>query len=105
LSCEGGAVKFDLTVDTSGVLRDIQILNTALSRGVTLLKRLGLPEDVEQAYVRIQRLIQVINQMRLAATALQATAFGGPVGGLIAAISFGNLFFSMTDAMEYELRG
>ena len=62
-------VTFNLDLDVSRASSNIRQLETLLFRTLGLLKRLGLPEEIEAAISKMQRLIMVI---RLAHTALIA---------------------------------
>lgn len=54
-----------------------------INRSITLMRRMGLPEDVGNAIYKLQRLISIINQVRLASIALYA----GPGGVILAGLS------------------
>jgi len=96
-------VDFQLTVDTSNVLRDIELLRTFLLRTLSLMRRLGLPEDIERSITVIQKFILAMNQARLAALALQAAS--GPVGWGIAAVGIAGTAMTYFDTLEYATRG
>lgn len=59
------------------------LLNQILQRSITLFRRMGLPPDIDSAIYKAQRLISIMNQVRLAAVALYA----GPGGVIIAGLS------------------
>lgn len=66
-------------------MTELRRVQTLLYRTLGLIRRLGLPEDMEQAVVLVQRLISAMNQLRLAAIALQVAS--GPIGWALAAVS------------------
>lgn len=80
-------------------LTNIRRAQTVLYRTLGLMRRLGLPEDMEVAVTTVQRLIMVMNQLRLAAIALQAAS--GPIGWAMAAVSIGASFATMMDFGNY----
>ena len=96
-------VSFTITVDTVDTLRDIELLRTFLTRTLALMRRLGLPEDLERGAIVIQRFIMLLTQARLAALALQAAS--GPVGWGIAAVGIVGTALTAGDTLEYMLRG
>jgi len=96
-------VDFQLTVDTTNAIRDIELLRTFLTRTLALMRRLGLPEDIERGAMVIQRFIMLLTQARLAALALQAAS--GPVGWGIAAVGVAGTALTAGDTLEYMMRG
>lgn len=92
---EEHTVTFNLEVDTSRVLRDIQLVNTAFNRVVSVLRKMGLPENVMEAISFVQRLIMLVNQLRLAMIALQAAT--GPYGWAMALLGLAGTQFSAAD--------
>lgn len=96
-------VSFTITVDTTDTLRDIELLRTFLLRSLSLMRRLGLPEDIQRGITVIQRFILAVNQARLAALALQAAS--GPVGWGIAAVGIAGTALTYFDTLEYATRG
>ena len=96
-------VSFTITVDTVDTLRNIELLRTFLTRTLALMRRLGLPEDIERGATVIQRFIMLLNQARLAALALQAAS--GPVGWGIAAVGVAGTALTAGDTLEYMMRG
>lgn len=71
------------------------MINQILQRSITLFRRLGLPEDIDSAIYKIQRLISIMNQVRLAAIALYA----GPGGVIIAGLSLLMVALDVGDLM------
>ena len=77
-------VSFSLEVNVEKAYEDIRKVQTILYRTLSLIRRLGLPEDVEAAIVRLQRLIAVLNTVRLAIIALETAS--GPYGWAMAGL-------------------
>ena len=71
------------------------LLNQALNKSIALFRRMGLPEGVDSAIYKMQRLIQIINQVRLASIALYA----GPGGVIIAGLSLLMVALDVGDLM------
>jgi hypothetical protein len=60
-----------------------------------LLGRLGLPENIDQAIAKFQRLIMVIRLLHTSIIALQAAT--GPLGIALALVGIASAAISMTD--------
>lgn len=102
--CEGGDVTFHLTVDTTKALHQIRMLETLLNRTLSLMRRFGLPEDVEKGIMEVQRLIAALNALRLTILAVQAAS--GPIGWAFAAVGAVGTAISFVDlGWENEMRG
>ena len=95
VGCQGGEIDYKLTVDTTKVLRDIQILNTVFNRTISILRKMGLPENIMQAITFIQRMIALLNQLRLTMLALQAAS--GPYGWTMALLSLAGTQLTAAD--------
>lgn len=54
----------------------------------TLVNQMGLPPDVEQGIMRIQRLIMAANSLRIALIALDAATATSPVGWALIGLAF-----------------
>ena len=66
-------------------------------RSLSLLRRFGLPEDIDKGITKIQQMIAVMNALRLAAIALQTAA--GPTGWALAGVSLIASGFAAADVM------
>jgi len=84
MSVEDHVVSFSLEINVEEALTNIRRAQTLLFRTLALMQRLGLPENIQAAVTQIQRLISIMNQLRLAAIALQAAS--GPIGWGLAAV-------------------
>ena len=78
-------VSFSLQVNIEDAYEEIRRLQTVLYRIMGLLRRMGLPEEIDEAIAKIQRLITILNTLRLTIAALHAAA--GPIGWLLAGVS------------------
>lgn len=108
MSCEGGEVKFDVTLDTTKATAELYRVQQLLQRSLTLISRLTGNEEIDGAIMKIQRMIGVLNMLRLTMIALHAAS--GPVGWALAAIgvigaglSAGELL--MGSSIEIDSRG
>lgn len=82
MSVEDHTVSFSLEVNVEAAYEDLRRLETILYRSLALMRRFGLPEEVDDAIFKIQRLIAMINMLRLTIAAFQATM--GPIGWALA---------------------
>lgn len=91
-------VSFSLEINVEPTYQELRRLETLLYRTLGLLRRAGLPEDIEKGIAFVQRLIATLNALRLAIIALQAAS--GPIGWGLAAVGIGAALFSYTDTLE-----
>jgi len=78
-------------------------MNQLLQQSLGLLGRMGLPEEIEAQIRQVQRLITVLNQLRLTLIAIQAAS--GPYGWAIAALGAGATVMSTGQMLAWESRG
>lgn len=95
-------VSFSLEINVDEAYRELRRLETLAYRTLSLIRRFGLPEDIEAAITRIQQLIAAINALRLALIAFEAAQ--GPVGWALAIVGGISAAFSFADVM-YEVEG
>ncbi len=88
-------IEYLLTVNLEQCATQIQQFERLLFRSLSLLRRMGLPEDVTQGINTIQRMITTLRMLRISLLALQAAA--GPVGWATALIG---LTIGMAEAGE-----
>ena len=62
------------------------MLQQALMKTITILRRLGLPEEINSAIIKLQRIIAIANQLRLVIYALNAAMAGTPAGAILAGL-------------------
>jgi hypothetical protein len=93
-------IEYALTVNVEDAVGEIRTLERLLFRSLMLIRRLGLPDEVEKAIVRIQSLITVLRSLQIAAIALQAAE--GPIGWATAIVSTASAVAITAGAM-YDL--
>lgn len=96
--CEGGDITYNLRVDTTKTARDLLKVQTLLYGTLGILHRLGLPEPIDAAIIKIQRLISTLNMLRMSLIAVEAAA--GPVGWAMAGISVAGTVLTIGDTLE-----
>jgi uncharacterized protein YaaW (UPF0174 family) len=90
---------FNLELNVEQCVSEIRRLETLLYRSLALAKRLGLPENINQAISQIQRLTMVIRMLHTAIIALQAAS--GPIGWALAGVGIASAGLTIID-MSYE---
>ena len=94
-------VSFSLEINVQEAYTNARQLQTILSRTAGLMRRMGLPENVDAAMMKLQRITATANAARLAMIAF--TTATGPLGWGMAAVAIGAVAFSVADlAMELE---
>ena len=88
-------ISFSLEVNVDEALTNIRKVQTILYRTIGLLRRIGLPPEIDAAVARIQQLIALLNMLRLTIIAL-ATA-SGPYGWALAGLSAISFIVSVDD--------
>lgn len=98
-------VSFSLEVNVEDAYKEVRKLETILARSLNMVKRLsGGDENLQTTIDRIQRLITVVNSLRLAYRALQLArmATGDPIAWGLAIISGAEVAFTVADSMAME---
>jgi hypothetical protein len=90
-------VTFNLELNTEQTFSEIRKLETLLFRSLALARRLGLPEDINEAINRIQRMVMTIRLLHTAMIALEAAT--GPIGWALAIVGGVSAVVSMGDFM------
>ncbi len=93
-------IEYALTVNVEDAIGTIRTLERLLFRSLMLIRRLGLPEEVDKAIMHIQSLIMVMRSLQMAALALQAAS--GPLGWATAIVSTASALAITAGAM-YDL--
>lgn len=62
------------------------LVNQILLKTLNILRRMGLPEEINSVVMKLQRLIGIANQMRLVIYALNAAMMGTPAGAILAGL-------------------
>jgi len=77
-------VSFSMEINVDQACEDIRRVQTVIYRTLGLMRRMGLPENIDIAINKIQKMIAVLNMVRLAMIALYAAS--GPIGWALALI-------------------
>jgi len=96
-------VTFNLELNTEQALSSIRQLEGLLYRSLALIRRLGLPEDMNQAIYEMQRMIMTIRLLHTAIILLESAS--GPIGWLRAGVATGTTLVGLGSTIEYEMRG
>lgn len=104
MSVEDHTVSFSLEVNVEKAYENVRRLQTVFYRTLSLARRMGLPENLEAQIRVIQRLINILNQLRLAYIAVRAArmAAGDPIAWAMAGVSVAT--FAMDLATEVNSR-
>jgi len=98
LSVEDHTVTFNLELNVEQTLSEIRRLETLLFRTISLIRRLGLPEDIDALISKIQRTIMTVRILHTSLIALQAAS--GPVGFALAGVGIATAALSFTDVIQ-----
>jgi len=96
-------VIFNLELNVEGAIDNSRRLETLLYRSISLLGRLGLPENIDAAIAKVQRLVMVIRLLHTAAIALEAAS--GPIGWALALVGVASALLSTGDLIYDATRG
>ena len=96
-------VTFNLELNVERAIDSTRRLETLLYRTLGLLGRLGLPENIDQAIAKVQRLVMTIRLLHTAMIALESAS--GPVGWALAIVGTGSALLSMGDLVYDYTRG
>jgi hypothetical protein len=91
-------VTFNLELNTEILTDNLRQLERLAYRALGLLQRFGLPEDVNQAVEKIQRLVMTIRLLHSAIIMLQTAS--GPIGWALALTAVGSAAFSIGDTLS-----
>ena len=109
MSVSDEAVSFSLEVNVEEAFIEMRKLNTVIYRTLGLLSKMG-GSDFKQSIAQVQRLIALLNQARLAVTALHAAMYlgAGPLGWALAGVAIGGVVIGgveYTESMIDSQRG
>lgn len=96
-------MSFSLEVNVREAYTDLRKVQTLLFRTLGLMRRFGLPEDINAAISLMQRMIMVANQLRLTMATLQAAS--GPMGWALLGVSVATTAFATGDLMNEMTSG
>jgi len=88
-------VTFNLELNVEQAYAEIRKLQTLLYRVVALLRRLGLPEEIDRALAIIQRTIMAARLLYTSLLALEAAS--GPLGWALAIVGVTSAAVSVAD--------
>lgn len=84
MSAEDHTVSFSFEINLEPAMENLRQYQTLLYQTMALARRFGLPEDIDSAISKMQRMIMIANQLRLTIIALEAAS--GPVGWALAGV-------------------
>lgn len=96
-------VTFNLELNVEAVIENTRRLETLLFRSLSLMGRLGLPENITEAIRKVEQLVMVIRLLHTAAIALEAAS--GPIGWALALVGAASAVLSLGDLMYDTTRG
>lgn len=96
-------VSFTLQLTVDEAVTELRRLQSAAFQTIALLRKMGLPEDFDEAAQKIQMIISLLNQARLAAIALNAAS--GPTGWVLAGVGLAATGIQAIETIEYATRG
>jgi hypothetical protein len=96
-------VTFNLELNVEQAIDNARRLELLLYRSIALLGRLGLPENIDQAISKVQRLIMTIRLLHTAMIALEAAS--GPIGWALALVGVASALLSTGDLIYDVTRG
>jgi len=91
-------VSFSLEVNVEKAYEDLRKIQTILFRTLSLLRRFGLPEDIDAFITKLQRAIALLNLYRL--TIISVEAASGPFGWALAGIGVAT---AVVDTAEFVM--
>lgn len=98
MSIRDEGVSFSLEINVEPTYENIRKLQTILYRTMGLLRRFGLPEEIDAQIMKIQRLIILLNQLRLTMIAVHTAA--GPIGWALAGLGAATFAFDAGDLWQ-----
>ena len=99
---EDHQISFSLEINVEEAYENLRRVQTALFRTFSILRRMGLPEDVTRGLELVQRLISTLNQLRLTMIALEAAS--GPLGWWLALTGLASTQFAAVNVVQ-EVHG
>lgn len=96
-------IEYALTVNVEDATTQIRQLERLLFRTMSLLRRMGLPENVTAVINQIQRLITVLRMLRVSLLMLQAAT--GPWGWIMGGMGLAVAGLTMGDMLYDNTRG
>ena len=110
MSVDDATVSFSLEVNVEQAYAEIRRIETLIYRTLGLIRRMGGgDEDLMKVIAKMQRMISILNELRLAIALTQAAfAASGPIGWItlgLAGIGFATFALDMNDMIYDSTRG
>ena len=105
MSFEHRGITFDLAVNVERAIDNCKRVESLVFRTISLMRRIGLPENIDEAIAKVVHLAAVLNSLAAAMTAVQAAS--GPYGWAFAAVGLaatGISMWSFIDSVEIDFR-
>jgi hypothetical protein len=96
-------ITFNLELNIERAWDNARRLELLLYRSIALLGRMGLPENIDQAIAKVQRLIMTVRLLHTAAIALEGAS--GPIGWALALVGVASALLSTGDLIYDVTRG
>jgi hypothetical protein len=100
---EDHTVSFSLEVNVKEAAIELRKLQTILYRTLDLMQKFSGKGNVSEAIARLQKMIAITNQLRLAFIALHAAS--GPIGWALAIIGVAGFTISTAETMRDDMTG
>jgi len=99
-------VDFLLTVNVEQAVSEVRQVEAVLMRTFSLMRRAGLPENVEQAVMKLQRLIMTVRMAQQALMLIQTAMIPGAglIAQIMAIVGVTSTAFVAADTYDY-IRG
>lgn len=103
---ESTEIEYLLTVSVEDCVAGFRQLERILFRSLSLMRRMGLPENVDEAVSKIQQLIFILRSLQITIRLTQAALLSmGPLGIATAGLAGIGTLVSIGDFIESDLRG
>jgi len=79
------------------VMSKLVAISTVMYGVLGLMRRMGLPEEYDQAIIAIQQIISTLNMLRVSLTALIALSATHPIGWAMFAIAAGGTILTLAE--------
>lgn len=103
MSSEDHLVSFSLEVNVKQAQEDLRKLQTVLYRTLDLMQRFTGKGNVSEAITKLQRMIAICNQLRLAFLAVHAAS--GPIGWALAIVGVAGFTISTAETLRDDMTG
>lgn len=97
------SVTFNLELNVEQAYANVRRLETLIYRSLALAGRLGLPENIDAAIAKVQRMAMMIRLLHTSIIALEAAS--GPIGWALAGVGLAGFAISTGDLIYDVTRG